>query len=280
MLPWSSAEPAPELMPVPFKEAMAPADVQTEVSCEDSMEIEGIEVWKDIRERVVAKRPLVVLRTLPTTVDDLGDEFDLFLEDEDPHQVLDILGEPLLVGVDPLDAAREALQRLAAGKRRFTGARKERVAEMVLRFFDAWAARGDDPGAVVAGRIIAAGRCELATWEFDSGYPGSGQVIRAYRFQRSVIAISNDYGVCGWYDSLRAALRREGAGDDEDSLNDDASSKASGLVSSGQHGSPRSEQQRRQETPGPRRAEETPEEPWRPAFGAETLQLRRAALTS
>jgi len=170
------------------------------------MEIEGIDIWRDVREQLVERNPIAVLRTLPTSVDDLSDEFDAFLEVQDPLQVLEILGEPLLQGSEPRDAALEALQRLAAGDRRFSREKKKQVGRLVLRFFDAWASREDNPGAVIAGRIISARSREIARWEFDSGYPGSGQSIGVYRRQRGVVTIS-EYAVYGFYSNLREVLK-------------------------------------------------------------------------
>jgi hypothetical protein len=185
--------------------ALIPGVVGSPVS-EGMMDVEGTDIWEDVREQLVAEAPLRILRALAKTGDDLADKFDAFLEDEDALGVLEVLGEPLLPGTDPREAAVEAWQRLVAGQRRFSGQRRARVAQLVIQFFDAWAAGEDDPGAV-AGRIICARSRALASWAFDSGYPGSGQTISAHRYQGAVVTIGFDYAVCGFYGSIQEVLR-------------------------------------------------------------------------
>jgi hypothetical protein len=138
---------------------------------------------------------------------DLEDVFAAFVDDQAVAGVFDVLEEPLTRDADPHDAAVKALQCLAEGAQRLHGEQKRRVDELVLRIFDTWAEQGDNPGAVPAGWVIGALNSEIARWEFDSGYPGSGQVIRAHRFGRAIATVSDEYGVCGLYGSAKEMLR-------------------------------------------------------------------------
>jgi hypothetical protein len=168
------------------------------------MEIEAADIWRDVRDRIVRIGPLTTLRKMVANGVDLEDAFSAFVEQDDPVQVLELLGETVSAGDDPTDAAVESLQRLALGRRRLGSERKRQAEALVLRFFDSWAAQGDP---VPAGRVISGLSGEIARWEFDSGYPGSGQIIRAHRFGRAIAAVSDDYGVCGVYGTVRELVR-------------------------------------------------------------------------
>jgi TPR repeat protein len=165
------------------------------------MDIEGTEIWRDVRQKILKTGPLNVLRRLAGH--DLEDVFAAFVDDQTVADVLDVLGEPLAPDADAHEAAVDALLRLAGGSRRLQGEQKHRADELVLRVFDAWAKQGDNPGAVQAGWVISALNSEIARWEFDSGVPGSGQVIRAHRFGRAIATVSDEIGVCGLYGSTK-----------------------------------------------------------------------------
>jgi hypothetical protein len=171
------------------------------------MDIEGTEIWRDVRQKILKTGPVKVLRRLAGAGHDLEDVFAAFVDDQTVAEVLDVLGEPLAPDADAREAAVDALLRLAGGSRRLQGEQKQRADELVLRVFDAWAEQGDNPGTVQAGWVIGALNSEIARWEFDSGVPGSGQVIRAHRFGKAIATVSDEYGVCGLYGSPKEMLR-------------------------------------------------------------------------
>ena len=110
------------------------------------MDIEGTEIWRDVRQKILKTGPVKVLRRLAGAGHDLEDVFAAFVDDQTVAEVLDVLGEPLAPDADAHDAAVDALLRLAGGSRRLQGEQKQRVDELVLRVFDAWARAGGQPG--------------------------------------------------------------------------------------------------------------------------------------
>jgi hypothetical protein len=172
------------------------------------MDIEGTEIWHDVRRKILKTGPVKVLRRLAGAGYDLEDVFAAFVDDQTVAEVFNVPGEPPARDLDAREAAVNGLLRLAGGTRRLQGEKKRRADELILRVFDAWARRGDNPGAVQAGWVIGALNPEIARWEMDSGFPGSGQLMRAHWFGRATIAtVSDDYGVCGLYGSPKEMLR-------------------------------------------------------------------------
>lgn len=171
------------------------------------MDIEGTEIWRDVRQKILKTGPVKVLKRLVGAGYDLEDVFAAYVDDQTTARVFDVLGEPPAPDDDADDAAVEALQGLAGDARRLHGEQKRRAEELAMHIFDAWAEQGDNPGAVPAGWVIAALNPEIARWEFDSGYPGSAQLVRAHRFGRAIATMSDEYGVCGLYGSVKEMLR-------------------------------------------------------------------------
>jgi hypothetical protein len=169
------------------------------------MEIEGAEIWREVRERIVRIGPLKVLKKMVAAGINVEGTFSNLIEDDDAAQLLNLFGEALPAEDDPMDAGVELLQRIADEPGQLRGERRRQAEALVLRLLDRWAEEGDNPGTVPAGRIIGALSSEIARWEFDSGYPGSAQVIHALRFGGRIAAVS-EYGVFGLYGSVRDML--------------------------------------------------------------------------
>jgi hypothetical protein len=107
---------------------------------------------------------------------------------------------------DMADAAWEALADLATpGKRLHLSTREaNRVA---LDLLDACATLPeDDPGATLARSVVEVIGTELASMEFDSRIPGSGQVMQAWRVGKRIFVTGDEVGAFGLCNNLNDLL--------------------------------------------------------------------------
>jgi hypothetical protein len=167
------------------------------------MEASGRKLWKLLRPAVIAAGPLKVLRRMGP---------DGYLYDCIP-QVIEWWGakrvlERLCVDenpIDPADAAWERLADLATSGKRLSLSTRE-ANRVALDLLDTCAKLPeDDPGAALAGSVAEAIGTRVASMEFDSGVPGSGQVLAAWRIQKKIFVMGDD-GAVEIHNNLRDVL--------------------------------------------------------------------------
>jgi hypothetical protein len=112
----------------------------------------------------------------------------------------------MLDSADAADAAWEALADLATPRKRLSHVRREDADRVALKLLDECARLPEDnPGAQLADSVIEAIGTPLATNEFDSGAPGSGQVLSAWRVRNRVF-VTGETGAFAVYPNLDAVL--------------------------------------------------------------------------
>jgi hypothetical protein len=169
------------------------------------METDGQEIWNVVRKKVLALGSLEVIQQLLEAGEDMEDAFAEFLNDQDPAEIRDVLGVSAGEGSDPQDVAIQALRQIAK-RRRVSSQRRRDFEELLLRFLDAWAGADAISPGLVAGKIVRSAGRHVATCQFNSGYPGSGQSMSAYRYGRAIIVVNADYGACEIHGSVRELL--------------------------------------------------------------------------
>jgi hypothetical protein len=103
-------------------------------------------------------------------------------------------------------AAWQALAALATPRKRLalSGDAANRVA---LDLLDACAKLPEDnPGATLAGSVVEVIGTKVASMEFDSGVPGSGHVLEAWRVPKKIVVTGDDTGAVAIYDDLDDVL--------------------------------------------------------------------------
>jgi len=115
--------------------------------------------------------------------------------------------------LDAGDAAWEALADLATPGKRLSALTREDADRVALKLLDECARLPEDnPGALLADSVIQVIGTELASNEFDSGVPGSGQVISAWRVGKRIFVTGGDIGataVCDNRDEVLAWWTRD-----------------------------------------------------------------------
>ena len=170
-----------------------------------AMEASGRQLWRLLRPAVIATGPLKVLRRMGA---------DGYLYERIP-QVVERWGakrvlERLCVdenAINMADAAWERLADLATSGKRLSLPTREAANRVALDLLDACAKLPEDnPGATLAGSVVEVIGTNVATMEFDSGAPGSGQVMEAWRVQKKVFVTGSDTGAVAIYNNLSDVL--------------------------------------------------------------------------
>ena len=146
---------------------------------EDSTEPEmsGQSVWRALRPQVVAMGPLKVIRRIA---------------DRCPEELVEKFDEQMLL-VDDRSKAAGGFEQLVRPGRRLPKAFEATADSLALGLLDAWAEVGDDPGAEVSGLVVEALGKRVAHLEFDSGVPGSGQSLSAWRLGAQVFLVGRKW---------------------------------------------------------------------------------------
>ena len=120
------------------------------------------------------------------------------IADRCPEEIVEEFDEQMLL-VDDRRKAAGGFEQLVRPGRRLTKAFEATADSLALGLLDSWAEIGDDPGAEVSGLVVEALGKRVAHLEFDSGLPGSGQSLSAWRLGAQVFLVgeSGAYGICG-----------------------------------------------------------------------------------
>ena len=169
------------------------------IRLEAAMEIDGADAWREIRQWVLRKGPCAVIRRLAA-----GDVFDLENvaidycdETARAIRILDVAGHELTADEVASERAADFLiDGVMPASRRLAPEVSAQANSVAMDFLDWWAQQEDNPGALMAGRIAEAFGREVDRHEFDSGVPGSGQVIYVYRLAGRCW-LTGEYGVFG-----------------------------------------------------------------------------------
>jgi hypothetical protein len=168
-------------------------------------------IWRLLRPAVIATGPLKVLRRMGA---------DGYLDERIP-QVVERWGAERVLkrlcvnenAIDMADAAWERLADLATSGKRLSLPTREAANRVALDLLDACAElpeeeeeeEEDIPGATLAGSVVEVIGTNVARMEFDSGAPGSGQVMEAWRVQKKIF-VTGDTGAVAIYDNLTDVL--------------------------------------------------------------------------
>jgi hypothetical protein len=108
---------------------------------------------------------------------------------------------------EPDEAACKGLSDLATSRKLPSPATREAADCLALDVLDGCATLGDNPGAELAGRVAEAIGTKVGSMAFDSGGPGSGQVLQAWRVRNDIVVTGGEIGafaVCDDVDDLLA----------------------------------------------------------------------------
>lgn len=168
------------------------------------MEADGQQLWRLLRPTVRAAGPLKILRRMgPDGY--LHDRIAEVVEQWGAKAVLKRLRLDA-ASADEVDAAWEALADLATPGKRLSRLPREDADRVALKLLDECARLPEDnPGALLADSVIRAIGTQLATNEFDSGIPGSGQVLSAWRVGNRIF-VTDEMGAFAVYRTLDAVL--------------------------------------------------------------------------
>ena len=169
------------------------------------MEAGGRQLWRQLRPAVIATGPLKVLRRMGA---------DGYLNDRIP-QVVERWGAKRVLKrlcvdentIDSADAASERLADLATSGNRLSPSTRESANRVALDLLDACAKLPEDnPGATLAGSVVEVIGTRVASMEFDSGVPGSGQGLAAWRVRKKIFVTADEIGAVAVWNNLSDVL--------------------------------------------------------------------------